>query len=273
MAFAVLVAAAPCRADDKAECIAAADQGQTARDGGRFVEARRRFATCSRAACPKVVRDDCGTWLADLEARAPSLIIVPVDARDGDRARPFEGDDLTALELRIDGIRVESGAPTPVDRGTHVVEVQHGTEITKTTVDVRNGDVARRIEVPIVLDAHAAPTHSLAAWPPPLAFVLAGVSVVGFAGAIGFGTAARSARDDLLVSCAPHCSDASVDGVRRDVTLANASLGLGLVSASAAIVYALIKRPQSSAPPAAPKPAAGLFLDVAPTSIGLSGRF
>jgi hypothetical protein len=58
---------AQARLDAKAECLAAADQGQNQRDEGRYRAAHASFVACSRTICPTIVAQSCTTWLRELD--------------------------------------------------------------------------------------------------------------------------------------------------------------------------------------------------------------
>src|SRR5215472_7019519 len=67
-------------ADEKQVCLAAADSGQSLRDDGQYTIARDQFVTCARDVCPKVVRDQCITWLHQLDETTPTVIFTAKDA-------------------------------------------------------------------------------------------------------------------------------------------------------------------------------------------------
>jgi len=62
-------------ADAKKACVAASTEGQTARDDGKLMDARKSFLSCARDECPAVVRKSCAQWLTDVEDRIPSAVI------------------------------------------------------------------------------------------------------------------------------------------------------------------------------------------------------
>ena len=119
-ALIVLVAAASlapgvARAEDAATeaCLAAHTDGQKARRDGRLLEARRSFLTCAAASCPDLVKQQCVPWLADIEARIPSVVL---DVRDE------SGRDLGDVRVSVDGTqRLErlDGRRMPLDPGMH----------------------------------------------------------------------------------------------------------------------------------------------------------
>src|ERR1700722_6810474 len=105
-------------ADPKAECLAAADQGQSLRDDGKYRRAHDAFVTCSRDACPKVVSRSCVQWLRQLDDATPTIVLG---------AKDDTGADLTTANVTIDGQPLAEsldGKPLPVDPGEHVLHFE-----------------------------------------------------------------------------------------------------------------------------------------------------
>lgn len=71
-------------ADTKADCIAAADQGQSLRDEGKYSRAREAFAKCARDVCPKVVAQSCNRWLHETDEGTPTVVLGAKDAAGQD---------------------------------------------------------------------------------------------------------------------------------------------------------------------------------------------
>jgi hypothetical protein len=101
-------------APDKMACIAADTDGQTLRLAASLIEARRRFAVCAAASCPRIVRDDCLERIAEVEVAQPTVVFT---ATNGD------GRPLVAVRVSVDGARIADrldGRPLAVDPGEHV---------------------------------------------------------------------------------------------------------------------------------------------------------
>ncbi|HEV3189833.1 MAG TPA: hypothetical protein VGY54_05010 [Polyangiaceae bacterium] len=81
-------------ADDKAACLDAAARGQRFKDNHKLVEARQQLRVCAAAACPAVVQSDCATWLAEVDAALPSVVVT---AKNG------AGADLIDVKVSMDG--------------------------------------------------------------------------------------------------------------------------------------------------------------------------
>jgi len=129
-------------ADTKAECIAAADEGQSLRDDGKYRRAGEAFARCARDACPKVVAQSCNRWLHEVVEATPTVVFG---------AKDDSGQDLTNAQVTMDGAPlVESldGKPVQVDPGQHVFRfVRQGSEPAETTVVLRAGEKNRFVGV------------------------------------------------------------------------------------------------------------------------------
>src|SRR5512142_618073 len=90
VAVALGIAAAHCptsaRADETDTCIDASVKGQELRDAGKLLDARAKFLLCSREPCPGLLQRDCAAWLANLDARLPSVVISAQDPDGHDTA-------------------------------------------------------------------------------------------------------------------------------------------------------------------------------------------
>jgi hypothetical protein len=254
---ALLVAiAVPARADDseKGDCLAAHEQGQVARRGGHFDEARRLFGRCMLDACPTPVRKRCAELAQSVEAVQPSVILA---------ARDAAGKDIgPGARLSIDG-----GAPRDLpatalrlDPGEHLLRIEvEGRAAIEARVLVREGERERRIEMSEAAAPASPPTEHagtpvaepspgqdststgapLAAW---ISAALSGVALVSAAttSAIGWGI-----RSHLSGTCSPACSQEQVQPLRVLWPVSFVALGVGLVSGAVAAV--LFVKPRDSA--------------------------
>jgi hypothetical protein len=129
-------------ADTKAECIAAADQGQSLRDDGKYTRAREEFATCARETCPKVVAHSCNQWLHETDEATPTVVLGAKDAA---------GQDLTNAQVTMDGSSfAESldGKPVQVDPGQHLFRfTRPGSDPAQASVVLRAGEKNRVVGV------------------------------------------------------------------------------------------------------------------------------
>src|SRR5580692_689609 len=136
-------AALPARAaDTKAECIAAADQGQSLRDEGKYARAREVFAKCASDSCPKVVARSCNQWLHETDEVTPTVVLG---------AKDEAGQDLTNAQVILDGkpfAESLDGKPVQVDPGQHVFRfTRTGSEPADASVVLRAGEKNRVVGV------------------------------------------------------------------------------------------------------------------------------
>jgi hypothetical protein len=218
-------------------CIDAARSGQALRDEGHYVAAKKDFTVCTSESCPRVVREDCLQWLADVEQRLPTVVFAARDAK---------GADVSEVAIFVDGEKTLDrldGRPLPLDPGAHRVRAQAGTVGAELSV-VLNAGVKNRL---IVLELSQAIAPSTAPRPhgsdasssndekrrptPVLPLVVGGVGLV----AVGTGAAvAVAAYGDLNdLEAAPCASDSTckredVQSVRRRFLLADVIGGVGL---------------------------------------------
>jgi hypothetical protein len=152
----VVAASAPAAraADAKAECLAAADQGQSLRDDGKYGKAHVAFATCARDVCPKVVARSCTQWLRELDETTPTLVLGAKDAA---------GNDVPSAHVTLDGeplTDVLDGKPLPVDPGEHLLRfTRPGSDPAESRVVVRAAEKNRAVTVTLVATSVAPPAQ------------------------------------------------------------------------------------------------------------------
>lgn len=225
-------------ADEKATCIAAAERGQELRTEGKLRDARDKFVACTQAGCPDAIRKDCTTFLADVEASIPSIVVT---------ATAPDGADLYDARLLVDGVVVSEridGKATMVDPGRHAirVEAKDGTHA-EVEVVLAEGDKHRKVHVAFtrkalpVAEVAPAPERSLIA---PL--MVGGLGVAVLAGSLYLGFAARDEIADMRSDCAPHCDGDALDRNRRKLLFADIGVGVGAVAIAAA-TYLFVTTP------------------------------
>jgi len=241
--------------DDKKRCLDASDQGQLARDEGKYRLAREDFTACARESCPAPVRRDCLRWLSDLESQTPTVV---VSAKDG------KGNDLVEVQVQVDGAPLVSrldGKPMAVDPGEHVFHSETpGFAPVDERVVVHAGEKSRVLTVQFTERnppaAFVGPSPSQApesaarsrGGPPIFAWVLAGVALAAFGSEAYFGVTGVSQRSEDLAAggCAPNCSDSEKNDIQTKFLVADVSLGVGVVSAAVA-TYLFLSSHGSSA--------------------------
>jgi hypothetical protein len=236
-ALAVMGAPAAARADATDACISASDEGQVLRDRGRLLTARERFVTCSRESCPRLVRTDCASWLADVEGRIPSVVISATDP---------EGHDTAAVQVTLDGAALASpleARALPLDPGQHRFRFERaGSPAEEQTVILREGEHRRAVTVRFrSVSAGALSPRSSRPSRGTLTAVIAlgGVALAGGGLFAYFAATAQSDANRLRGFCAPGCDPADVDAVRTREIVADVALGAGIAAAAASVVVVL----------------------------------
>lgn len=262
--------------DTKAQCLSAYESGQRARKAGQLQAAKSSFGFCSSNACPRVMHEDCGRWLGEVEAEIPTAVFRVSSADTALDAASVAIDGGPAYEL--DGCAVE------LDPGEHSIVFSHpGYQSLERRFSFSAGEklVQRRAELaplaaPAPIDPAPIDPAPRAPVPPhvlgsaPSSSLLptwlgAGVGTLGVAGLVYFGSNARK-DESVLEVCSPRCSKARVAEVRREYLLANVSLGVGAAGLLTAAAW-LLFRPESAEPERQ-----RLSLRIAPVTT-LSGRF
>jgi hypothetical protein len=241
LAFAAWALPAPAQtAPDLDACLAAHEQGQIARKHDKLLDARRAFATCAVDACPKLARDDCSTWLGEVEALVPTIELVVKGAN---------GDAVPSARCTLDGVAIEAPLERraiAVDAGVHALHCEaDGVAPFDRAIAVASGEKGRRIEIaleatkPIPVPTPTAtsiptsiPTKPAPSPPPspvPL-FIAGGVAVAAFATFAYLGETGVSTEDNLRATCKPYCAESAVSAVRTRYNVADVFLGVGLVA-------------------------------------------
>jgi hypothetical protein len=243
----------------KLVCIEEHEKGQSLRREERWQVAMETFLSCSRAECPQVIRDECGTWFTDLQQRLPSVVVQAVDDQGG---------ELPGAKLTVDGgdARISATA-VPMDPGEHRFRIElNGAGIqryerteTESVVNLREGEHGRvvRLVLPVrratVALAHDS-AHASTTAPPAIerrinlpAWIVLGVAGAGAVTFGGFALGGRSLESDRASGCAPSCSDDAVSPVRRAYFVADVALGVALVSGAVAAILFLTNSESSTA--------------------------
>jgi hypothetical protein len=272
VALSVGAASPPARAaDTKAECIAAADQGQSLRDDGKYTRAREAFGKCARETCPKVVARSCNQWLHETDEATPTVVLGAKDPA---------GQDLTDAQVTLDGTSfAESldGKPVQVDPGQHVFRfTRPGSDPAEASVVLRAGEKNRVVGVTlgrtVTAESPASPPPSPGSEGEPARsflsarnvtalsmLVLGGAAIGGGAYFLGQSGSQSSTASSLRSSMPSYaCTDAptsaacqqlssAVDSQHRDATVGTVMVVGGGVLVAGAVV-AWIAWPKPDAP-------------------------
>jgi hypothetical protein len=248
-----LATAGAARADepDKARCASAYERAQELQRGEALGAARKQLLIC-RDTCPDRLRRDCVTWLADVEALTPTLLLRPRD----DAGRP-----VRAARVTIDGEllaeAIDPAAAIAIDPGDHVLRFEHPDLVpAEVKVSIHGGERDREVALTLW---RRAPKVAVAAPPPSpaprphrtSAYVLglAGAGLLAIGGGIGLG--GHIWRADLKSSCAPLCDQADADGVVTLWWTGGIVAAVGLVAAAIGGTLWLLPQREGAVSPAA----------------------
>lgn len=268
-------------ADTKAECLDASGRAQRLKLDGKLRAARDAFLQCSRDECPAVVRQDCDTWLGEVTAGLPTVVVT---------ARDDAGHDLFDVSVTVDGEAFADhpdGKSRAVDPGERSFVFTRG-EVTKSVrVAIRQGEKDRIVEAifpaprptpgaekpeakpqgkPVAPQPTAAPEGSGGARK-GLGIGLVSVGAIGVGTSIALFLAANGEVFDLRDTCgvARTCTDDQLSSVTTLRTVGGIALG---VSAAALVAGAVVLFTAPSAPRTAQ---AGLRVFASPTPGGAAG--
>lgn len=139
---ALVLPATDALADSKAECSNAYDQTQFLRKAGQLQAARKQAEICSRSTCAEFVRNDCSSWMAEIDVVQPTLVV---------EARDESGTKVTDVTVTVDGtvwLTTLDGASRALDPGSHqFVYEREGSPRVERTVEVREGEKNKKVTI------------------------------------------------------------------------------------------------------------------------------
>jgi hypothetical protein len=235
------------RADDViAACVKAAEDAQSQRSAHQLRAARQQFLACAQESCPLVVRNDCAGWLSEVDKQMPSIVVQARDTRGVEVSDVRVLADGDVLAERLDGLAIA------VDPGEHLFQFEGaGVPALQQRILIREGEKNRAL--PITLAAVPPPpdVRARGQHPSPLFYVFSGLAIGSAAGFTYFGLKGMADADELgRAPCGMHktCPDSEVAPIRRELLVADVSLGIGLVSLGAAayLFFSERKAPPSS---------------------------
>jgi hypothetical protein len=191
----------------KDECIAANETAQDLRQSGKLLEARTKLVLCVATSCPGPLREDCAQRLSEIAAVMPSVVFEVKDSA---------GNDMSSATVTIDGQHLAEkldGRPIALDPGEHrfAFRAESGATAEKTLV-VREGEKDRRERIvlgpaSVVTIGSETPVGERSTFAfdriPTVAYVAAGVGVVGLVVASGPGSPRRRSTVRSRVRAAP----------------------------------------------------------------------
>ncbi|MGK3993056.1 hypothetical protein [Sorangium sp. So ce1024] len=272
LAGAAVTAARPARADDtKGACVRSYEQAQRLRLAGELLASRAELRLCSREVCPALLHADCQTWLREVEAEIPSVVVS---------ARTPAGVDRTDVRVLVDGALAQdrlTGAALEVKPGERRFRFEApGAPPVEQTVLINTGEKHRLLRVLLRDPAPAAPRGpglpprqaALGPDAPPapaspgaplLPIALGAAGLVAAGAGIALDLLGSAELRGLRATCAPRCAEGDVQAVRAQLIAGDALLGVGVVSLGAAALLWLTRDAPRAAPAAgsarAPRPA------------------
>jgi hypothetical protein len=287
--FATTLPVAPAHADAKADCAAAYEASQEQKTSGKLREARKSLVTCSQAACPPFIKKDCSKWLSDVESSIPTVVFsAKAGSEDVTDVRVKMNDDVLTEQL--------DGKAVPMDPGTVTFVFEspkYGSKELK--VVVKEGQKAQSIEVQFQAeksggggggekggetgggDQGGKITEQDVKGNKTLAYVLAGVGVLGVGGFAYFGLTGKKDEDGLDCAKDKTCTDSQIDPIKKKYLYADISLGIGIVSLGVATYLFLSSPSKKEAPAEAKRTRPNFQFDLAPARGGgfasVSGAF
>jgi hypothetical protein len=260
-ALALALVTVPAQADvTKAQCIKANVDGQNLRLDGKLADARVQLRLCSDPQCPAIVRRDCSSRLADLEAAQPTVVF---EARDG------AGNDLGAVTVTMDGLPLVDrldGTPLDVAPGQHefTFTVANQPPATRQLI-IKEGEKGRRERIvigtapPVIVAAPVAPVapDHAGLGPGKLAgIIVGGAGVAGVAVGAVFGLLTASAISAQKSDCpgngvcpryAQAASDHSTGTTDGTVSTAAFIAGGALIATGAVLFFTAHRQREPSA--------------------------
>ena len=200
-------------ADDKQDCLTAADKGQRARKDHLFTEARTQFLTCARPICPQIVRQDCATWQAELTKVLPTITLAVRDPEDHDVIEAKIFLDAKPFAEKLDG------KPIYLDPGEHVFRIEaEGYEPSEIRVIAREGEQNRAVDIKIQKKVVAPPPSEVKP-EVPVAPTTGGGHTVGPWIVVGVGAAGLIAGSAMyLVGSSSIPEDCNLDTLKCSTT-------------------------------------------------------
>jgi hypothetical protein len=209
-------------------------EDQKLRLAHRLLESRNELLVCAQSVCPAVISTDCVRWLAEVETALPSVVLKAIGPLD---------QDLINVSVWIDGVKVLDkldGLARPLNPGAHRFRFEaEGMQPVEEQVLIHEGETRRLFAVKFksAVAATMPPgmvleSGTVGRAAPILPIVLAGVGAVALGSFAYFGISGREDASDLASSCGATktCLQSQVDPVRNKLIVADASLGVSLVS-------------------------------------------
>jgi hypothetical protein len=248
---ALLVSTGPVRAQtDKRACLSTYVEVQSSRQEGQLIAARAAAVTCGNDACPPVLRNDCVTWLRELDAAIPTVVFS---------ASTPDGHDLADARVSIDGrklVEPTAGEAVALDPGAHVLSCEaYGYERVEVSVVAAQGIENRPVHFEMEPAGQASRGLVASRVRPirPATYVLGAIGIMGLGvwGAVGASAFWGTPSVETLDRCKPNCSTSDRADVQRKLDVADIAGGAALLALGGALVLH-ITRPAAASLAVAP---------------------
>lgn len=240
-------------AQQKSECLAAHADAQMLRRQGQLLGAHEKLMVCAQEACPRLVANDCATWMGEVEASLSSVVFAVSDEA---------GQDVIETRVLANGKPISEkadGRAVSIDPGTYTFRFEAPPRSpVEETLSIRQGEKNRIVRVqfgplttekpgqmalPEFTQAPESPDAGKSSGIPTGTWVLGGVAlasagaftVFALMGHSKYNDAKRCRADDQCMSL-----DSLVDDGKRDYVVADIALGVAAASAVAAVIVYVV---------------------------------
>ncbi len=272
----------PCQAEEPppeplsseaiAACVAEHEAARIARLEERWLDSRAAMQRCASNTCPVAIRSDCESWLNDLKAAWPSIVVV-VERNDGGSGPvqvELDGKPLAPSEL-ANPIEVVPGKHSIRFSVPNAAPVVHEVAV---ALGERNRVVRARVgnrpRAPVEPPRPATPTPESSRPIPTSTYLLGAGAVAAFAVSGTLLASALSERSDARDTCAPDCESNVRQSIETQLLFSDLSAGLGVLLGGLSI-YTYLNRPEE--PKVGAPRAPSTYLGLRNSEIVLGGSF
>lgn len=207
---------------------------------------------CAQESCPALVANDCATWASEIEASLSSVVFAVSDS---------SGQDVVDAHIYANGRLISEradGRAIAIDPGTYTFRFEAPPRAAvEETVSIRQSEKNRIVRVQFgVLKTEKpgqmalprdtqAPRAPKPRGIPTGTWVLGGVALAGAAAFTTFALLGHGKYEDAKkCRTEPDCDelDSLIDAGKRDYVVADVALGVGIASATAALIVYFVDR-------------------------------
>lgn len=208
------------------QCIEAHESGLKLRSRGRLLEAASALNRCAAQSCPRMIRKECASLAEAVRQEIPSLGLNVTDA---------SGDVVIPRKVEVDGEHMSDAIDRALqlDPGEHSlrIELKDGRVLLRK-VQLKAGEGTMRLELVFPAKPKRAsprprkivPRAATQSRTSPWFWLSMGAGVAALSSFAYFANEGRTKEQELQQSCAPRCSQADADSMRRSYLIADLSL-------------------------------------------------